>query len=175
MANKSPQLADGVYIAPGAHVIGDVELQTDTSIWFNAVVRGDCHKIIIGQRSNIQDGSVLHTDKGVPLTLGKGVTIGHKAMLHGCVIGDYSLIGINAVVLNKAKIGKFCIIGANTLITEGTEIPDYSLVVGSPGKIIRTLDKSIESSLIDSAAHYVSNAQHYREQLTSLSDPAAFI
>lgn len=166
--NVSPQPHDSVYIAPGAHVIGDVELQANTSVWFNAVIRGDMHKITIGEGTNIQDGSVLHTDEGVPLVLGTGVTVGHKVMLHGCQVGDYSLIGINAVVLNGAKIGRFCIVGANTLITENMEIPDYSLVVGSPGKVVKTLDTSIELKLKGSAEHYISNASRYKSALNAL-------
>ena len=124
--NMVPAIAEGVFIAPGAHIIGDVTLEQNASVWFNAVIRGDMDSITVGARSNVQDASVLHTDKGVPLIIGKGVTIGHKVMLHGCQIGDFSLVGINAVVLNGAKIGKYCVIGANTLITEGMEIPDFS-------------------------------------------------
>lgn len=156
---------DSVFIAPGAHVVGDVELQENSSVWFNAVIRGDCDKITVGKNSNIQDGSVLHTDEGVPLTIGEGVTVGHKVMLHGCTIGDYSLIGINAVVLNGAKIGKHCVIGANALITEGMEIPDGSLVVGSPGKVIKSLSDKQRAQLELSAAHYVQNAQRFKTQL----------
>ncbi|BFT30320.1 gamma carbonic anhydrase family protein [Alteromonas sp. D210916BOD_24] len=166
--NMAPITHESTYIAPGAHVIGNVELQTGSSVWFNAVIRGDMDKITIGENTNIQDGSVLHTDEGVPLTLGKGVTVGHKVMLHGCDIGDYSLIGINAVVLNGAKIGRFCIIGANALITENMVIPDYSLVVGSPGKVVKTLDSSVETKLISSAEHYVNNAARYKSALNAL-------
>merc|ERR1711964_380208 len=119
----------------------------------------------VGENTNIQDGSVLHTDPGMPLTLGKGVTVGHKVMLHGCEIGDYSLIGINAVVLNGAKIGKHCLIGANTLIPEGMEVPDGSMVVGSPGKIKRELNDNQKKMLEMSAAHYVQNATRYLEKL----------
>jgi carbonic anhydrase/acetyltransferase-like protein (isoleucine patch superfamily) len=135
---KQPQLPpEGEYwIAPNATVIGDVILHPGASIWWNAVVRGDNEPITIGQDSNIQDGSVLHNDVGVPLTIGRGVTVGHKVMLHGCDIGDNSLIGINAVVLNRARIGRNCIIGAGAIITEGKEIPDGSLVVGAPGTVI---------------------------------------
>ncbi len=163
--NLSPNCAPDTFIAPGSHVIGNVDIAKGASIWFNAVVRGDMDKITIGTNTNIQDGSVLHTDKGIPLTLGTGVTVGHKVMLHGCVVGDYSLIGINAVVLNGAKIGKYCIIGANALITENMVIPDYSLVVGSPGKVIKTLDSSVESKLEASAKHYVENGAHYQASL----------
>ncbi|MGY0218802.1 gamma carbonic anhydrase family protein [Endozoicomonadaceae bacterium StTr2] len=153
------------YIAENATVIGSVQLGDQASIWFNVVVRGDNEMITIGPESNVQDSAVLHTDPGFPLTLGKGVTIGHKAMLHGCTIGDNSLIGINAVVLNGAKIGNNCIIGANALIPEGKEIPDNSLVVGSPGRVVKTLDTDKIEQLKTSAAHYVDNARRYRQHL----------
>lgn len=165
LGSTSPQVHDSVFIAPGAHVIGNTELKAGSSVWFNAVIRGDMDKITIGENTNIQDGSVLHTDAGIPLVLGKGVTVGHKVMLHGCEIGDYSLIGINAVVLNGAKIGKYCIIGANALITENMEVPDYSLVVGAPGKVIRTMDESVELKLQASADHYVENGKTYKSTL----------
>ena len=168
LESQIPQMADNTYVAPGAHVIGNVELKEGSSVWFNAVLRGDMDKITVGENTNIQDGSVLHTDEGISLTLGTGVTVGHKVMLHGCEIGDYSLIGINAVVLNGAKIGKFCIIGANALITENMDIPDYSLVVGSPGKVVKTLDASVEPKLKASAAHYANNAQQYADKLEPL-------
>ena len=159
------QIAEGVYIAPGAHVIGKVVLQQHSSVWFNVVVRGDCDVITIGENSNVQDGSVLHTDVGVPLTIGKGVTIGHKVMLHGCEVGDYSLIGINSVVLNGAKIGKYCVIGANSLITGNMHIPDGSLVMGSPAKIIKTIPEQQREMLEQSAQHYVDNAKRFSTQL----------
>src|SRR5690554_820310 len=153
------------FIAHNATVIGSVVLKPRSSIWFNVVVRADNDLIVIGEESNIQDGSVLHTDSGIPLTIGRGVTVGHKAMLHGCTIGDHSLIGINAVVLNGAKIGKHCLIGANTLIPERMEIPDGSLVVGSPGKVKRMLTEPEKKMLEASAAHYVHNAQRYLKSL----------
>ena len=154
------------WIAPNATVIGKVKLEAGSSVWFNAVIRADNNELIhIGEHSNVQDGSVLHTDAGFPLTIGKGVTIGHKAMLHGCQIGDYSLIGINAVVLNGAKIGKHCIIGANALIPEGKEIPDGSLVMGSPGKVVRELSEQHKQVLEAGAAHYVHNAQRFAQEL----------
>ncbi len=156
---------DGQFVAHNATVIGSVKLMEKSSIWFNVVIRGDNELITIGPESNIQDGSVLHTDPGIPLTIGRGVTVGHKAMLHGCQVGDYSLIGINAVVLNGAKIGKYCLIGANTLIPEGMEIPDGSMVIGSPGKIRRELSESQKKMLEFSAAHYVKNAERYLAQL----------
>ena len=134
-------VAEGDYwVAENATVLGSVLLKKDSSIWFNAVLRGDTELITVGEGSNVQDGSVLHTDLGYPIKIGPYVTIGHKVMLHGCTIGEGSLVGINAVVLNGAKIGKNCLIGANSLITEGKEIPDYSMVMGSPGKIVRTLE-----------------------------------
>lgn len=168
LGTLAPTLHQDSFIAPGAHVIGNVTLKAQSSVWFNVVIRGDMDGITVGERSNVQDGSVLHTDTGIALTIGTGVTVGHKAMLHGCTIGDFSLIGINAVVLNGAKIGKYCIIGANALITENMEIPDYSLVVGAPGKVIRQLDVSVEAKLEASAAHYVANAQNYAKQLIPL-------
>ena len=161
-----PNIDNTGFIAPGAHVIGNVNMDAHSSVWFNAVIRGDMDCITIGPSTNVQDGSVLHTDKGIPLTLGEGVTIGHKVMLHGCTIGDYSLVGINAVVLNGAKIGKFCIIGANALITENMVIPDYSLLVGSPGKVVKTFaPEHVESKLKASATHYKDNAEHYTRAL----------
>lgn len=153
------------YIAPSASVIGAVELCERASIWFQAVVRGDNDPITIGPESNVQDAAVLHTDFGVPLHIGRGVTIGHKAMLHGCTIGDYALIGINAVVLNRARIGRYCIIGANSLIPEGKEIPEGSLVMGTPGKVVRTLSDAERTGLERSAAIYVANARRYRAGL----------
>ena len=153
------------WIADSASVIGSVILENNASIWFNAVVRGDCDVITIGENTNIQDGSVLHADVGVPLTIGRNVTVGHKVMLHGCSIGDNSLIGINAVILNGARIGRFCIIGANALIPEGKEIPDYSLVMGSPGKVVREVTEAQKLLLEHSALHYVENFKRFRRDL----------
>ncbi len=153
------------WVAPNAVLVGKVKLEPGASVWFNAVLRGDNELIHIGENSNVQDGTVMHTDMGFPLNIGKGVTIGHNAMLHGCSVGDYSLIGINAVVLNGAKIGKYCIIGANSLIGEGKEIPDGSLVMGSPGKVVRELTEAQKKMLEASAAHYVHNAQRYAREL----------
>ena len=155
------------FVAPNATLIGSVVLHDEASVWFNVVIRGDNDPITIGAKSNVQDGSVLHTDAGVPLTIGTGVTVGHKVMLHGCTIGDYSLIGINSVVLNHAKIGKYCIIGANALIPEGKEIPDYSLVVGTPGRVVRTLDEKARAKLEASAEHYVWNFKRYQASLVA--------
>ncbi len=153
------------FIAHNATVIGSVVLENDASVWFNTVIRGDNFPILIGERSNIQDSSVLHTDEGVPMTIGSNVTVGHQVVLHGCSIGDGSLIGIKAVILNHAKIGKQCLIGASTLITEGKEIPDRSLVVGSPGKIVRRLTDEEVSFLLWNADHYVHNFKRYKRDL----------
>jgi len=160
---------DGEYwIAPDASVIGHVILKSGASIWFGAVVRGDNEPIIVGENSNVQDNSVLHTDMGKPLTIGPNVTIGHKVMLHGCHIGEGSLVGIGAIVLNGARIGRGCLIGAGALITEGKEIPDYSLVMGSPGKVVRTLEPEQAAGLAAGAAHYVENWKRYRAGLAAL-------
>ncbi|UCF47728.1 MAG: gamma carbonic anhydrase family protein [Myxococcales bacterium] len=154
-----------VFIADSADVIGSVVLKDQSSVWFNAVLRGDADELIVGEETNIQDGAVLHTDPGIRVVLGRGVTVGHRAVVHGCEIGDYSLIGINAVVLNHVKIGRYCTIGANALITEGQEIPDYSVVLGSPGKVVRQIDPSKTASLEESAAGYVTRARKYLEAL----------
>ena len=153
------------WVAPSADLIGKVRLDAGASVWFGAVLRGDNELIHIGENSNVQDGTVMHTDMGFPLTLGKGVTVGHNVMMHGCTVDDYSLIGINAVILNGAKIGKNCIIGANSLIPEGKVIPDGSLVMGSPGKVVRELTEQQKKMLEASAAHYVHNAQRYAREL----------
>lgn len=153
------------WVAPTAAVIGNVRLDKGANVWFGAVLRGDNELIHIGENSNVQDGTVMHTDLGFPLTLGKGVTVGHNVMMHGCSVDDYSLIGINAVILNGAKIGKHCIIGANSLIPEGKEIPDGSLVMGSPGKVVRELTEQQKQMLEASAAHYVHNAQRFARDL----------
>jgi carbonic anhydrase/acetyltransferase-like protein (isoleucine patch superfamily) len=149
------------WIAPNASVMGNVVLKKNASIWFGAILRGDNDPITIGENSNIQDGSVLHTDLGVPLTIGANCTIGHMVMLHGCTIGDNSLIGIGAIVLNGAKIGRNCLIGAGALIPEGKEIPDNSLVMGAPGKVIREVSEHQSQILTGSALHYVENWKRY--------------
>ena len=158
------------YVAENATVLGKVKLCKDASVWFGAVLRGDTELITIGERSNVQDCAVLHTDYGFPLDIGKDVTIGHHVMLHGCTIGDGSLIGINAVVLNGAKIGKGCLIGANSLITEGMEVPDGSVVMGSPGKIRSALEEEQRKGLILSAHHYVENYKRFKKELKKVSD-----
>tara|TARA_B110000858_G_scaffold198518_1_gene266118 strand:+ start:6459 stop:6986 length:528 start_codon:yes stop_codon:yes gene_type:complete len=163
--NRIDIAGENFFVAPSADVIGNVRLENNASVWFNAVVRGDNELITIGENSNVQDCSVLHTDAGYPLTIGKNVTIGHKVMLHGCTIGDNSLIGINAVILNGAKIGKNCLIGANSLVTEGKEIPDGSLVMGSPAKIVKTLSVQQQADLVKSADSYVENFKHFKKEL----------
>ena len=165
LGDRQPVLGPDAWVAPNATVIGDVRLGDNASIWWNAVVRGDNDTITIGAGSNIQDGSVLHVDAGVPLTIGANVTVGHQVMLHGCTIGDESLIGIKSVILNRAVIGRHCIIGANSLIPEGKEIPERSLVMGSPGKIVRQLSDEEVARLLLAAKGYIENARRYRAEL----------
>jgi len=157
------------WIAPNAAVIGTVVLENNVSIWFNVVIRGDNDVITIGENSQVQDGSVLHCDPGLPLTLGKNVSIGHMAMLHGCTIGDGSLIGIKSVIMNGAVIGKNCLIGANTLIAEGKTIPEGSLVIGSPGKIVRQLSAEEIANINSFADHYVARFKLFRASLKAES------
>jgi carbonic anhydrase/acetyltransferase-like protein (isoleucine patch superfamily) len=159
----APELpGDGrVFVAPDANLIGRVQLREDANVWFGATLRGDNEWIDVGARTNIQDNCVLHTDMGCPLTIGADVTVGHGVILHGCAIGEGSLIGMGATIMNNAKIGRFCIVGANALITEGAEFPDYSLIVGAPAKLRKTLDPSASEKLLGSAHHYVENARRY--------------
>jgi len=159
-----------VWVAPDANVIGKVVLESKSSVWFCATLRGDNEEIRVGAGSNIQENCVLHTDMGFPLSIGRNCTIGHKAMLHGCTIGDNSLIGMGATVLNGARIGRNCLIGAGALITEGKEIPDNSLVMGAPGKVVRQVDGEGEKMLEASALHYQENAARYAKGLTLLED-----
>lgn len=166
----APQMPPGGdwWVAPNATVIGNVKLLRDASVWFGATIRGDNELITIGEGSNVQDNSVLHTDPGAPLTIGSGVTIGHLVMLHGCTIGDGSLVGIGSVILNRARIGKNCLIGANTFIGEGKEIPDNSVVLGAPGKVIRTVDDAMADILRSSSEHYVENWRRYKAGLKAI-------
>ncbi|WP_099868201.1 gamma carbonic anhydrase family protein [Pararhizobium haloflavum] len=167
LGERQPLLPAGFYwIADNATVIGSVELEEDVGIWFNAVLRGDNEPIRIGRGTNVQENCVFHTDMGFPLTIGRGCTIGHKAMLHGCTIGDNSLVGMGATILNGAVIGRNCLIGANALVTERKEIPDNSLVMGAPAKVVRTLDADAAAGLAASAAHYVENARRFARDLT---------
>lgn len=151
------------WVAPNATVLGQVELGKQVSIWFGAVVRGDNSKIRIGHFSNVQENAVVHTDAGIEMQIGDYVTIGHQAMLHGCTVGDNTLIGIQAVILNHAVIGKNCIIGANALIPEGKVIPDYSVIMGSPGKIVKTVDEATVEKLKMSAMHYAQHFQNFTD------------
>ena len=161
---------DRYFVAPGAHVIGRVELQDDANVWFGCVLRGDNEWITIGARTNIQENSVLHTDMGFPLTIGADCTIGHGVILHGCTIGESSLIGMGATILNGVKIGRNCLVGANALVTEGKEFPDNSLIVGSPAKAIRTLSEDACERHLDSAKHYVENGRRYANGLEPIAD-----
>lgn len=163
-----PELGQGAWVAPDANLIGKVVLEDAASVWFGCTLRGDNEEIRVGRGSNVQENVVCHTDIGYPLVIGPDCTIGHKAMLHGCIIGAGSLIGMGATVLNGAKIGRGCLIGAGALITEGKEIPDFSLVMGAPGKVVRTLDEAAQEKLLKSAAHYRANAARYARGLRAL-------
>ena len=165
----SPTIAESAWVADSAQVMGRVDLAADTSIWFGVVIRGDTESISIGEGSNIQDGSVLHADIGQSLRVGKHVTVGHKVMLHGCTIGDESLIGIGAIVLNGAKIGKNCLVGAGSLVTEGKEFPDGSMIMGTPAKVVRTLSPEQMEGLRLSAKHYIENAQRFKSELHKIA------
>ena len=164
----APQIAESAWIADSAQVMGDVQLGADASVWFGTVVRGDTAHITIGEGTNVQDASVLHADEGMPLTIGRHVTVGHQVMLHGCTIGDESLIGIGAIVLNGAKIGKNCLVGAGALVTEGKEFPDGSMIIGSPARVVRQLTPEQIEGLRRSAQHYLHNARRFRAGLRKL-------
>ena len=165
----TPQIADTAWVADNAQVIGHVQMAPDSSVWFSSVVRGDTATIRIGEGTNIQDGSVLHADVGMPLTLGKHVTVGHMVQLHGCTVGDESLIGIGAIVLNGAKIGKNCLVGAGSLVTEGKEFPDGSMILGSPAKVVRQLTPEQIEGLRRSAQHYVTNKNRFKAGLKKIA------
>ena len=164
----APRIAASAWVADSAQVMGNVEIGKNSSLWFGAIVRGDTETIRIGANTNIQDGSVLHADVGMPLTIGDNVTVGHQVMLHGCTVGDGALIGIGAIVLNGAKIGKGCIVGAGALVTEGKEFPDGSMILGSPAKAVRELTPAQKEGLIKSAIHYVENAELYKTKLKKI-------
>ena len=164
----APQIAESAWIADSAQVMGDVQLGADASVWFGTVVRGDTAHITIGEGTNVQDASVLHADEGMPLTIGRHVTVGHQVMLHGCTIGDESLIGIGVIVLNGAKIGKNCLVGAGALVTEGKEFPDGSMIIGSPARVVRQLTPEQIEGLRRSAQHYIHNARRFRAGLRKL-------
>jgi carbonic anhydrase/acetyltransferase-like protein (isoleucine patch superfamily) len=166
--DRVPRLQAGAWVADSATVVGDVDLGEDASVWFGTILRGDSALITIGRRTNVQDGSVIHADEGVPATLGDDVSIGHLVMLHGCTIGDGSLIGIGAVVLNHARIGKGCLVGARSLVTEGKSFPDGSLIMGSPAVAVRTMSAEQIAGLGRIAEHYVANARRFRAGLTKI-------
>jgi carbonic anhydrase/acetyltransferase-like protein (isoleucine patch superfamily) len=168
LGDLKPRCHADTWVAPDANVIGNVVLEEGASVWFCATLRGDHETITVGHGSNVQENSVFHTDIGYPLTIGRNCTIGHKVMLHGCTIGDNSLIGMNATILNGAKIGRNCLIGAGALITEGKEIPDGSLVMGAPGRVVRTLDEAAIAGLTASAEHYQGNMRRFRSDLKPL-------
>ena len=161
----APKIGQGCWVAPDANLIGKVLLEDEASVWFGCTLRGDNELLHIGAGSNVQENCVFHTDMGYPLTIGRDCTIGHKAMLHGCEIGDGTLIGMGAMVMNGAKIGRNCLIGAGALVTEGKIIPDGSLVMGAPGKVVRELDEATKAKLLDSARRYRLNAQRFAKGL----------
>lgn len=164
----APTIHEDTWVAPDANLIGDVVLEEGASVWFGCTLRGDNERLTIGKGTNVQENCVFHTDMGFPLTLGENVTIGHKAMLHGCTVEDGSLIGMGATVLNGAKIGKGCLIGAGALVTEGKVIPDGTMVLGSPGKVVRELDDATKQGLIASALHYQDNMRRFRSGLKAI-------
>jgi carbonic anhydrase/acetyltransferase-like protein (isoleucine patch superfamily) len=168
LGDHVPEIDASSFVADSATVIGKVSLHANTTVWFGATLRGDNERITIGENSNVQEGTVMHTDMGYPLTVGRDVTIGHQVMLHGCTIGDGSLIGIQAVVLNGAKIGKNCLVGAGALVTEGKEFPDNSLIIGSPAKAVRTLTEADAAGMRAAANGYVTRGQLFKTQLKKI-------
>ncbi len=165
IGDDTPRVAPSAWVADNASVMGRVELAEGASVWYGAVLRGDNDWLRVGRNSNVQDGSVLHTDHGIELVLGEHVTVGHQCMLHGCVVGDGTLIGIQSVILNRARIGKNCIVGAGSLVTEGKEFPDGSMIMGSPAKVVRALTPEQIARLAFSAAHYLDQARRHRTQM----------
>jgi carbonic anhydrase/acetyltransferase-like protein (isoleucine patch superfamily) len=168
LGEHAPEIDASAFVADSANLIGKVTVEANASVWFGVTIRGDNERITVGENSNVQEGTVMHTDMGFPLTLGKNVTVGHQAMLHGCTVGDGSLIGIQAVVLNGAKIGKGCLVGAGALVTEGKEFPDNSLILGSPAKVVRTLTEQDLQRLAGNAANYVARGQLFKAQLKKI-------
>ncbi|MDR2239544.1 MAG: gamma carbonic anhydrase family protein [Zoogloeaceae bacterium] len=168
LGERTPRVAASAWIAPSADIIGSVLIEDDVSVWFNVVIRGDNDLITLGRGGNVQDGAALHTDAGIPLTLGPEVLVGHQAMLHGCIVGEGSLIGIQSIILNKAVIGRECLIGAGALIPEGKVIPDRSLVMGAPGKIVRQLSDQEAAAIRLGCRQYAERARHYRQALRPL-------
>jgi carbonic anhydrase/acetyltransferase-like protein (isoleucine patch superfamily) len=168
LGEHAPDIDPSAYITDNAVIIGKVKIEAKASVWFNVTIRGDNELITVGENSNVQESCVLHTDPGYPLTIGKDVTIGHQAMLHGCTIGEGALIGVQAVILNGAKIGRNCLVGAGALVTEGKEFPDNSLIIGSPAKAVRTLSEEDILRLRGNAAHYVERGQRYKTELKKI-------
>jgi carbonic anhydrase/acetyltransferase-like protein (isoleucine patch superfamily) len=168
LGEHAPEIDASAYVAESANLIGKVTLKANATVWDGVTIRGDNERITIGENSNVQEGTVMHTDMGYPLTLGKGVTVGHQAMLHGCTVGDGSLIGIQAVVLNGAKIGRGCLVGAGALVTEGKEFPDHSLIIGAPAKAVRTLTEEDLQRLEGNAASYVARGRLFKAQLKKI-------
>lgn len=171
LGNKTPNIDETAYVAAEAVVIGDVHLARNTSVWAGAVLRGDNEPIVVGEGSNVQEGAVMHTDPGCPLTVGRGVTIGHQAMLHGCTVGDGSLIGIQSVILNNAVIGRECLVGAGAVVTEGKVFPDRSLILGAPAKVVRTLTDEDVAGLTRNAGNYVERRGLFKSELEALPEP----
>ncbi|RJG11517.1 gamma carbonic anhydrase family protein [Massilia cavernae] len=165
LGEHAPDIDASAFVAESANLIGKVTLEANASVWFGVTIRGDNERITIGEGSNVQEGTVMHTDMGFPLNIGKGVTVGHQAMLHGCTVGDGSLVGIQAVILNGAKIGKGCLVGAGALVTEGKEFPDYSLIIGAPAKAVRTLNEDDIARLQARAQSYVRRGQLFKTEL----------
>ena len=168
LGEHAPEIDASAYVADSANLIGKVTVEANASVWFGVTIRGDNERITIGENSNVQEGTVMHTDMGYPLTIGKGVTIGHQAMLHGCTVGDGSLVGIQAVILNGARIGKGCLVGAGALVTEGKEFPDHSLIIGAPAKAVRTLTDADLLGLQGNAANYVARGQQFKAELKKI-------
>jgi carbonic anhydrase/acetyltransferase-like protein (isoleucine patch superfamily) len=168
LGDIAPEIDPSAFVAESATLIGKVTLEANASVWYGATLRGDNERITIGVNSNVQEGTVMHTDMGFPLTLGANVTVGHQAMLHGCTVGDGSLIGIGAVILNGARIGQGCLVGAGALVTEGKQFPDHSLILGSPAKVVRTLTQEDLQRLQASAASYVARGQLFKAQLKKI-------
>jgi carbonic anhydrase/acetyltransferase-like protein (isoleucine patch superfamily) len=168
LGEHAPEIDASAFVADSATLIGKVSIEANASVWYGVTIRGDNERITIGEDSNVQEGTVMHTDMGYPLTVGKGVTIGHQAMLHGCTVGDGSLIGIQAVILNGARIGKGCLVGAGALVTEGKEFPDHSLIIGTPAKAVRTLTADDIARLQGNAASYAARGQQYKTELKKI-------
>jgi carbonic anhydrase/acetyltransferase-like protein (isoleucine patch superfamily) len=168
LGEHAPEIDASAYIADSASLIGKVTVEANASVWDGVTIRGDNERIVVGENSNVQEGTVMHTDMGYPMVIGKNVTIGHQAMLHGCTVGDGSLIGIQAVVLNGARIGKGCLVGAGALVTEGKEFPDHSLILGTPAKVVRTLTEEDLLRLQGNAASYVERGQRFKAELKKI-------